>query len=811
MVPSRLRMRTVRVFASGVGARRVRRPADVLLVVVALLALVPLLLAAPGPTRFDVDLSELLRGFTGAWALLWSVGYAVLGVWALVLVVVVLCTRGRRRLLLDLAVAALLAVVAAVLVGRLGGTSSSESFGALLSTDPDQVFVAARLAVVTAVVVAASPAVTRPMRVVGRVVIVLGALAAVALGIAYPIGAAAGFLVGVVAAAVTHLLLGSPDSRPTARQIEDDLAGLGVAVTDVAPDVVQVPGTARYGATDPDGRRLLVEVYGRDAWDSQFLISLWTAMVRRGERPHLGRTRVAQVEHAALATLLAQQAGVPVPRVVTVAETVDGDAVLVTEVAGTPLVDVAAQVTEGLDLEGAWRSLADLHAVGIAHGRVDPTRVVVLDDGRVGLTDLAGSELAADEDDRTTDRARLLVATALAVGPERSVAAALEVLGRDGLTDVLPYLQPAVLDTATRKAVKAGDWDLAALRTGAAQAVGSEAPALQKLQRVTVRSAVIALAGAALGVVLVSKLLDVDYASLAAELSTANWWWLLAALLVAPTMPLATAFATLGATRKRVRYGPVVMFQYAVQFIALAVPSSAGRLALEVRFFQKVGVAAAGALSIGLIDSVAGFVVQLFFLALVGFTALPGLTAPIGGTPDPSASASDGGSLVTLIIWLVVVLVVAVGTTFAVPSARRRVLSFVPRARATIRSQLASAQEALTVLRRPSKVAQLLGGNLVAQLIGALMLSLSLQAFGVHVHLSQLLVVNVLVSLFAGIMPVPGGVGVTEAAYIACLQAVGVPSVVAVSASIAYRLISFYLPPLWGWAALAWLRRHDYA
>ena len=45
------------------------------------------------------------------------------------------------------------------------------------------------------------------------------------------------------------------------------------------------------------------------------------------------------------------------------------------------------------------------------------------------------------------------------------------------------------------------------------------------------------------------------------------------------------------------------MLQYGVQFIALAVPSSAARVALEVRFWERVGVPGAGAVSIGMLDS----------------------------------------------------------------------------------------------------------------------------------------------------------------------------------------------------------------
>jgi uncharacterized membrane protein YbhN (UPF0104 family) len=53
-------------------------------------------------------------------------------------------------------------------------------------------------------------------------------------------------------------------------------------------------------------------------------------------------------------------------------------------------------------------------------------------------------------------------------------------------------------------------------------------------------------------------------------------------------------------------------------------------------------------------------------------------------------------------------------------------------------------------------------------------------------------------------------VGVSEAALTLCLQAIGVPSAIAVSTAITFRLVTFYLPPIWGAAAMRWLRRHEY-
>jgi uncharacterized protein (TIRG00374 family) len=104
----------------------------------------------------------------------------------------------------------------------------------------------------------------------------------------------------------------------------------------------------------------------------------------------------------------------------------------------------------------------------------------------------------------------------------------------------------------------------------------------------------------------------------------------------------------------------------------------------------------------------------------------------------------------------------------------------------------------------------LFGGNLVAQIMLAIVLGLCLRAFGHHLSLAELILVNTLVSLFAGFMPVPGGMGVAEAGYTAGLAAFGIPHTAALSTAITYRLVTYYLPPIWGGFAMRWMRQHSY-
>ena len=58
----------------------------------------------------------------------------------------------------------------------------------------------------------------------------------------------------------------------------------------------------------------------------------------------------------------------------------------------------------------------------------------------------------------------------------------------------------------------------------------------------------------------------------------------------------------------------------------------------------------------------------------------------------------------------------------------------------------------------------------------------------------ELLFINMCVSLLSGLIPVPGGIGVTEGGLIFGLTSVGVPQEAAFAAVILYRLVDV-LPP----------------
>ena len=110
------------------------------------------------------------------------------------------------------------------------------------------------------------------------------------------------------------------------------------------------------------------------------------------------------------------------------------------------------------------------------------------------------------------------------------------------------------------------------------------------------------------------------------------------------------------------------------------------------------------------------------------------------------------------------------------------------------------------LLASPRRLISVVLANLLVQLLFSLAMYTVLRAFGQDIGFADVVLINVAVALFAGLMPVPGGVGVTEAALTAGFTAVGVDSATAMAAAICYRLITFYIPPCLGYFAMRSLR-----
>ncbi len=768
----------LQLFASPEGEARARRPTDVALAIASFLVLLIAGTLASVATQLDEAVADLLSSLPGFLDGIWRVVATSALVWAGLLLIISVVRR-RTSLVRDLLFAALIGAAVAVIAGEVVVDDGWGVLSGLFELNDPPAFPPGLVTLTAAAFSTASPHLTRPFRHLGRWLLFGQAVAVVALGAAVGFGAVAAVAIGLLAAAGVHLAFGSPGGRPDAARIRLALQELGVDVDDLTPSSMQPYGAVLFDGHDADGP-LLVKVYGRDAWDGQLLSTVWRLVWYRDTERLAQHSRFELVEHEGFVTVLAERTGARVPHLVTAGSAGRGDALVVVRPVGEPLGDASglARVDE-TGLAALWSQLALLHDAGITHRQVDLDRIVRHADGTLGFGDLSSASVTTSPARQLQDQAQVLALSIAALGEERALAVARTAVGAESLPQVLPYLQDAAVPPRLRAVLQHADVDLDEVRVRFTKDLGAPDQPLIRLRRVTWGSLINVALLAIAAFTLIGLLGDLDLESFAQELKDASWWWLAFAVVIAQLPRVASAFSTMGSIARPLPLGPLVSLQFAITYVNLAIPSTAARVAISVRFFQRFGVGAATAMTAGVIDSVAGLVVQVVLLVTLFFFA--DLDFNLQLDPDQLSG------LVTIGLIVIAVMIVAVLVCFAVPAVRRRLMGW-----------LRQGAQALAVLKSPTKLMQLILGNLVAQIFFAVALGACVVAFGEDVSLSQLIVINTMVSLFAGLMPVPGGIGVAEAGLTLGLTAAGLDETTAFAIALAYRFASFYLPPLWG-------------
>jgi len=785
--------RRPRLFAGAADEPRARRATDGILVAVAVVALVLLSLTAYPQAGYERALIVLAGAVPSVFDSLWRLMIELLAL-AAVGVAIAVVVRRRFTLVLDLVLALVITVGLSFVVERAAFHAWPALPGSLRMVGAW--FAPLRLGLPAAVVMTASPYLSKPARRVGWWLVLLASIASVLLGAAAPTGAVASVTIAMMAAAVVHLALGSSRGRPSLDDVVFALRGLGVATTAVGAADRQPEGLFLVDAADANGEPLVVKVYGRDAYDTQLLTTLWRTVWYRETGSPTSIRRLQQVEHEAFLTLLASQAGVATARVVTAGATVEDDVLLVLRPWGEPLASVPGRWSPEV-AHRLWDTVDRLHAAGATHGQIDDHHAVIAREpgDEIGLVDFGGGSVAPSDPRLRTDEAQALVATVLGLGEDLALPIALDRLGSDGLAAVLPFVQATTLTPWQRRAVREQDIDLDAVRDHAAERAEVEAPELERMRRVSWSSVVQVVLLIVAFMALSRAVGDVDFAALGDQIGDALWWFVVVGAVVAQLPRLAQAVATLGASPTRLPLRPVYALQLALSYIGLAVPTSAARIGVSIRFFQRHGLPPGSALAVGALDGVAGFIVQM--MLLLGILVM---------TPASLQLDLDTAAPVDLTRLLVVI--VAIGllaglVMLAVPTWRRTTLGWV-------RQLAGEAVGAIRGLRSPRRLGMLFGGNLASDVLFALALGAFSASLGYPVGITELIFINISVSLLAGLLPIPGGIGVVEGGLTFGLVHAGVPEDAALAAVLMYRLATFYVPPIWGFFALKWLERNKH-
>jgi uncharacterized protein (TIRG00374 family) len=786
------------IFAPVGSGQRRRRGSDGVRLAAAVLAVICCLLIIRYDSRVDRAIAEVIH--PPPWSITWLVTVVYqAGSFGVVIVLVAMALVARRwEVARDIGLSAAgTAAACGVLIALLGSRGGRPA--GIVIDDFSLSFPVVQIAVFMAVATAALPYLARGVQRLIEIFIALVALACAVGGHGLPLNVLGSLAIGWGVTAVVRLVFGSPLGLPSAGDVRLLLEEFGIRAGHVRPAARQVWGVAKFEATQavPAGR-LSVAVYGRDAADARLLTKAGRFLLYRDSGPSLTLTRLQQVEHEAYLTLRAGQAGVTVPEIAeagTVGPT--NDALLVCRLPpGTALSDTDAAAISDLMLDDLYRQLLILRQARIAHGaisgdavRADPAAQTVV------LADFRNASARASPDQLDRDLAGALAATAVAVGAERAAGAAARCLDPDMLGGALRHLQKPALDPLLGRDLRGRKGLLEEVRQRAAAAAGIELPKLVEPRRVSWPTLIMIIGSLIGGWALIGVLIDVSKSF--DTVLGAEWLWVIMAFVLAQLAYVSSGVETVGSVAGPLPFARAVAVEFANSFSALAGGTPAV-FATRVRFYQQQGYDATVALSSGAIMATVSWIaISVLFLVSLPFA---------WGTIDIDLTPESGGNskLVWIILAVVVLVSVAAGLLLAVPRLRRLAAAKLrPKARdiwGNLR-QLASS---------PRKLVLLVGGSFGSELLVALALSVSLRAFGDHLRLPTLIVVITLAGILGGISPSPGGMGVVEAGMILGLTAAGVTEADATAAVFIQRLFTSYLPPIWGWATLVWMRKREY-
>ncbi len=644
----------------------------------------------------------------------------------------------------------------------------------------------AYLAALVAGATAASPMMAASWRKAAWIAVGITALVRVITATQAPVSLVVTLVLGSAIGSAVLVAFGSPQRRPGSATLRAGLAAAAFEVDELG-DEQRVRDVRTYqGAAD--GRAIEVTYLDQDDRDVElFSRVMRSILVRDVDEQRLSvkpRVRAAQL---ALSTSMAERAGVRVPAVLSVAPTEGDSSIIVTESPpGRSLDELGIDDVSDAALDDVWRQVELLHDAHIAHRSLSREHLVI-DGDTVTIVGLDTALLASSPESRAVDRSELIVSTALVVGVDRALDAAVRGASADELVATLPFVQLPALPAHARRVAKKPKHFVDDLRAGLQERLGVEAVELAELERISIAKMVSWLGFAVLAFFLLT--LVSNWSDIVDAMSGLNPWWIVPIVIVTLLGTVGGAMSLSGSVIRPIALGEATIVMFGQSFLNRFTPMNAGGMAMRIRYLQKGGTdATVATAAIGLTSAASGVMQVLFFVFFLLWTnsdPTGGLDLNEGGGPDASIIAVFVGAIV------VAAIVIA-----AAPKLRQWIVGFVQSTFAKIKHDFGE------LARRPTKLALLFGGQGLAKLTTIVAFALACRAFDIDLSFVQIGALYMVANTVASAVPTPGGVGAIEAALVFSLTGAGVDDATAWAAVLLFRLINYWFPTIPGYVSL---------
>ena len=293
--------------------------------------------------------------------------------------------------------------------------------------------------------------------------------------------------------------------------------------------------------------------------------------------------------------------------------------------------------------------------------------------------------------------------------------------------------------------------------------------------------------------------------AIGAEIGHLRWQYVVVVVGLVGLHYLATAIAAQACAGVPLRLGETVLVQLAAAAANRLTPAGLGGSAVTARYFTRRGLDAPAAIGAVAVLSVLGSLADLVVLAAL--VLLGELLGVNGAAHELGRLASKIGELLTALrspwLWLAVGLVIILAG--ALRMRRRRVDGS---ARRWSHFWLPARK---LIGRPPALITLVLASGSTTLVLGFAFVASTAMVPGPQptVALGALLVAFMLGSAAGSSVPIPAGLGTTEAALIAVLFTASVPMSHAAEVVLIFRLLTFWLPAVLGVLVMRRLRRRD--
>lgn len=563
---------------------------------------------------------------------------------------------------------------------------------------------------------------------------------------------------------------------------------------DAAPDDPAALALSRTGNNrvyalycDDDVRRDVVVLDG-DRQVVGLITRLWQALRLRGIEGRAAISLKAVAERTALLSYAATAAGVRTPRLLGIGESGDSIALVLEHASpAVSLRDLPDDDVRDDVLAEAWEQLGRAHAAGLTHRAL--TQDVLLthrdaDGGpHVWITGWEQGDIASSPLSRRLDLVQMLALIGLRVGPRRAVASAVRALPDADIAAIGPLIQSIALPRTTREEVRRTKGLLGELRDALVERLPEASVQPQRISRFSARTV---LTTTLMIIAIAVIVTTINFNEIAQAVREANPWWIAVAFALAITTWFGAGLTLVAFSPARVPIGRATLTAAAGSFVALAAPAGIGPAALNLRLLTQRGVSMSMAVATVALVQVSQFVVTVLLLVALSIFTGSGALVEL---PSPAVLITLAG------------VALAVVATLLMPPVRRWGMGYIGPRLAQVWPRLAQ------MLSHPGRLALGVAGNLIMTLGYIIALWCCLAAFGESLSLVDIALVNLVGNALGALIPTPGGLGGVEGALTAGLTAAGVPATIAFSATILYRLCTYWGRVPMGWIAMRYLER----